>query len=116
MVASSCDLGWHVNRSGGASRSERDYAKPLPRETAMPPQTIENRVEKLEEHVTSLQQLPARVDALSGQIVRSERALREEILASEERILGQVRMLHEDVISRLALIQEGSQHPRRRRS
>lgn len=93
----------------------------------MPPQTIENRVEKLEEHVTNLQQLPARIDALSVQISQlqedmgarfsaTEKALREEILAGDERILAQVRVLHEDVISRLALIQEGRPRPRRRRN
>ena len=96
----------------------------------MPPQTIENRVEKLEEHVTNLQQLPTRIDALSLQIVQlredmgagfsaisSRFASTEKALAtSEERILAQVRVLHEDVISRLALIQEGQPRPRKRRS
>ena len=102
----------------------------------MPPQTIERRVEKLEEQVTTLQQLPARVDALSVQISQlredlgakisamdarisgTEKSLREEILASDDRIRAQARMLHEDVISRLALIQEGrrerSRSPRKK--
>jgi len=89
----------------------------------MPPQTIERRVEKLEEHVTNLQQLPARMDALSVQIsqLRDDMGARfsateKTLIASEERILAQVRMLHEDVISRLALIQEGPQRPGRRRN
>jgi len=88
----------------------------------MPPQTIESRVEKLEEHVTSLQQLPARMDALSLQIsqLREDMGARfsateKALIASDERILAQVRMLHEDVVSRLALIQEGQPRPRRRR-
>ena len=91
----------------------------------MPPQTIESRVEKLEDQVMNLQQLPARMDALSVQISQlredmgarfsaTTKALREEILASEARVLGQVRMLHEDVISRLVLIQEGQPRPRKR--
>ena len=102
----------------------------------MPPQTIERRVEKLEEQMTTLQQLPARTDALSAQISQlredlgakistmdarisgTEKSLREEILASGDRILTRVRMLHEDVISRLAPIQEGrrerSRSPRKK--
>jgi hypothetical protein len=107
----------------------------------MPPQTIESRVEKLEEHVTNLQELPGRMDALSvqisqlrddvgaqisqlreevgslgGRISGTERALREEIVAGDERILTQVRVLHEDVVSRLALLQEGQPRSRRRRN
>jgi uncharacterized coiled-coil DUF342 family protein len=139
-------------------------AEPLRGETAMPPQTIERRVEKLEEQMTTLQQLPARMDALSVQISQTredlgakistmdakistmgakistmdarvstmdarvsgmdarisgtEKSLREEILSSGDRILTRVRMLHEDVISRLALIQEGrrerSRSPRKK--
>jgi chromosome segregation ATPase len=135
-------------------------------ETEMPPQTIESRVEKLEEQVTNFQDLPGRMDALSVQISQvredlgaqilqlreevdarfdavdarfdavdarfdavdarfdevgarisaTERTLREEIVAGDERILTQVRVLHEDVVSRLALIQEGQPRPRRRRS
>ena len=93
----------------------------------MPPQTIESRVEKLEDQVMNLQQLPARIDGLSVQISQlredmgarfsaTETSLREAILAGDERILAQVRMLHEDVISRLALIQEGQPRPRGRRN
>ena len=73
-------------------------------------QTIERRVEMLEEHVMSLQQLPARMDALSVQISQLRDDLSTKIsalMASDDRILAQVRMLHEDVISRLTLIQEG---------
>ncbi len=93
----------------------------------MPPQTIESRVGKLEHHVTDLQQLPARIDGLSVQISQlredmgaefsaTKKELREEIIASEARVLTQVRVLHEDVISRLALIQESQPRPRRRRN
>jgi hypothetical protein len=91
----------------------------------MPPQTIERRVEKLEEQMTTLQQLPVRMDALSVQISQTREdmgarfsAAEKALIATEERILSRVRMLHEDVISRLALIQEGrrerSRSPRKK--
>ena len=77
---------------------------------------------KVEDRMTHLQQLPARMDALSVQMSQLREDLGAKIsaievllIASEGRILAQVRMLHQDVISRLALIQEGPQRPRRRR-
>ena len=89
----------------------------------MPPQTIERRVEKLEDQVMNLQQLPARMDALSLQISQLREdmdakisATEKSLIASDERILAQVRMLHEDVVSLLALIQEDQPRPRRRRN
>ena len=42
--------------------------------------------------------------------------IRKEIIASEARVLAQVRVLHEDVMSRLTLIQEGQPRPRGRRN
>ena len=125
----------------------------------MSPQALVRRVEKLEERVTILEQLPARIDDLTLQVsqlrtemrgefaaVRSElrsemnggfaavraemdtgfaavreeiragdeetrRALTAEIQAGDERVLSQARSLHEELISRLALLQEGN--PRR---
>jgi len=41
--------------------------------------------------------------------------LREEIRAGDERVMGQVRVLHEELISRLALIQENTQRRASRR-
>ena len=89
----------------------------------MPPQTIERRVEKLEHDVTSLQQLPARIDALSVQMsqlredmVARFSATEKAVIEGDERILAQARMMHEDVISRLALIQEGQPRPKRPRN
>ena len=92
----------------------------------MTPETLESRVDRLEQRVTLLEQLPARVDALAGQILqlRDEMrgefsALRSEIRAGDEetrlllleairggddRILNQSRMLYEDLVSKLALI------------
>ena len=138
MIASSRDLTWHVSRNGTVSRSGRYGANALLMETELPPQAIESRVDKLEEHVANLQELPHRMDALSVQISQlredlgaqisrlredaavqssaTERTLREEIIAGDERIVAQVRVLHEDVISRLALIQEGQPRPRKRRN
>jgi outer membrane murein-binding lipoprotein Lpp len=94
----------------------------------MAPQTLAARVDSLEQRVTRLEELPARVDALTLQVsqlrdeMRSEfsavrgeiqageetrRALREQIRAGDERVMEQARVRHEDVVSRLALIQEG---------
>ena len=101
----------------------------------MTPETLETRMDRLEHRVTLLEQLPARLDALGVQIsqlrdemrgefsaLRNEikagdddvvRTLRKEIRASTEEVMTHVRILHEDVISRLALIQEAK--PRRKR-
>jgi len=95
------------------------------------PQTIEREVEGLKERVTKLEELPARVDDLTGQILqlRAEMgsefsAVREQIAALSTRVdampgeitrdvMMQVRILHEDVIDRLKIIREG-QSPRPR--
>ena len=103
-------------------------------ERTMPPQTIGNRVDRLEQRVTELERLPDRMSALESQIVqlRAEMrdefsAVRQEIRAGDEetrRVLGEridetnrhMRVLHEDVIGRLAVIQEGlPTAPRKRR-
>jgi predicted phage gp36 major capsid-like protein len=125
----------------------------------MPPQSLVKRVENLENRVTTLEQLPARVDALASQIseLRDEmrigfsaieskiqagdeetrRVLREEIRAGDSevvRLLGdeihstrdkllaareddrrEVRMLHEEVLSRIALLREGPPKARSRK-
>ena len=95
----------------------------------MPPQTIESRVERLEHRVTELEQLPARVDDLTSQISHLRIEMRDEFsairgamaeqgaasVARDEALGTQMRVLHEDVISRLALLQEGlSSRPRRK--
>jgi predicted phage gp36 major capsid-like protein len=94
-------------------------------------QTLAKRVDNLEERVTRLEELPARVDALTLQVsqLRDEMrvefsAVRDGIRAGDEetrRVLGDeirgvmdhARALHEDVISRLALIQESGAHRKR---
>lgn len=108
----------------------------------MPPQPLVGRVERLEERVTILEQLPGRVEALELQIVQlrneiraefsatreqlreeirdgdeeTRRVLREEIRAGDDRILNQARMLHEELVSGLKLIEEGRSSRRKRSS
>jgi uncharacterized coiled-coil protein SlyX len=110
----------------------------------MQPQPLERRVERLEARVTILEELPARVDALTLQVsqlreemraefsaVRDEisglrgevqaglselrDSLHEKLRAVVDEIMGQTRSLYEDVISRIALIEEGQRHPRSRK-
>lgn len=90
---------------------------------------LENRVESLERHVMTLEQLPERMDRLESQflLLRAEmrdefsalrvdmaagddetrRTLREEIRSGDEETRRFSRVLHEDAISRFALIGEG---------
>ena len=125
-------------------------------ERSMSPQTLVRRVEKLEERVTILEELPARIDDLRLQIsqlrdemrgefsaVRGEmnsgfaalreemragddetrRVLGDEIRAGDAEVMSHARALHEDVISRLTLMQQGAtgrkrtapRHKRRKR-
>ena len=84
----------------------------------MPPQPLENRVERLERRVTKLERLPDQVDRVEWQIVqlRTEMSdefsavraeLREEIRGGDEETRRLMRVLHEEVISRFALLEEG---------
>jgi len=82
-------------------------------ERCMSPQTLVRRVEKLEERVTILEQLPDRIDDLTLQVsqLRDEMrgefsAVREEMRAGDEETRHQMRVLHEDIIARLTLLQE----------
>jgi vacuolar-type H+-ATPase subunit I/STV1 len=89
-------------------------------------QTIGNRVEELEARVAKLEQLPERIDGLASQIVqlRTEMhgefsavrtEIREEIRLGDEETRRYMRVLHEEVISRIAMIQEGQDASRPRR-
>jgi DNA anti-recombination protein RmuC len=105
-------------------------------ERPMASQTLVSRLDKLEERVTLLEQLPARVDALALQISQLRDEMRAEFSAARSRdeetsqrvsALHQetnrrfdetnrrISVLHEDIIGRLALIQEGQPRPRQRR-
>ena len=86
----------------------------------MQPQTIDSRVERLETRVTALEQLPARMDAFELRLSQFQDEVRVEFSATRSglhqeirELSAQMRMLHEDVLSRLALIQESL--PRRRK-
>jgi uncharacterized coiled-coil protein SlyX len=85
-------------------------------------QTLENRVEQLEARVAKLEQLPERIDGLASQIVQLRTgmhdefsAVREEIRLGDEETRRYMRVLHEEVISRIATIQEGQDASRPRR-
>jgi hypothetical protein len=102
----------------------------------MPPQSVETRIERLDERVTILEQLPARMDTLESQILQSRQEMRAEFSALleemrsgfssvevrltakiaevDERLGTQMRVLHEDAIARIALMKESV--PKRRRS
>ena len=94
----------------------------------MPPQTIASRVEGLEKRVTRLEELPARIDDLTSQVSQLRTEMRDEfsavrtemtagfaavavtsdkLEAKTDGLATQMRMLHEDVIARIALLQEG---------
>ena len=99
----------------------------------MSPQTFAERVLGLEEEMTTLRELPKKVDEVGLQIVqlrdemRSEfSAVRAEIRAGDEDVKQalrgeieetrrQMRVLHEDIIGRLVLLDEGRDSGKRRR-
>ena len=77
-------------------------------------------MEILEKKVEVLERLPARVEAMELQIlqlrdeVRVEfSAMRQEMRTGDEETRRYMRVLHEEVISRIATIQEG-RRPRKR--
>jgi hypothetical protein len=85
----------------------------------MSPPWLDRRVAMLENQVNALTELPARVGAVEDQLVaiRAEIvAMRGEIRTSDEETRRQMRVLHEEVISRIALLQEGRNGRRRPRS
>jgi len=99
----------------------------------MAPQTLVSRVDKLEERVTILEQLPARVDALALQISQLRNEIRAEFSATRQEALerdeetrrlfreqfdetrAEMRMLHEDALSPIAMTQEGKARRQKRR-
>jgi len=86
-------------------------------------EAVESRVDNLETRVAMLEQLPERVSAVESQIVqlRTEMhdelsAVRIEMRAGDEETRRYMRVLHEEVINRLALIQEALPLRRTRKS
>jgi len=100
----------------------------------MRPQSLDARVERLETRVTALEGLPNRIDALTLQVSQLREAMHVEFSAInskvdglDHRLTGQIEsvreqlaarmlMLHEDLISRLALMKEGQSSRRKRQS
>ena len=79
-------------------------------EVTMSPESLRVRVERLERRVEILEQLPERVSALESQIVLLRGELRNEFSATRALISDvdrYMRMLHEDVIQRIATLGEG---------
>ena len=75
----------------------------------MPPQTLESRIGSLEHRVTTLEELPGRIDDLTLQVSQLRSEMRAEFSAVRADMAtgSEMRALHEDVISRIALLQEG---------
>jgi hypothetical protein len=65
--------------------------------------SLERRIEILEENMEQLRDVPARLSAVESQIVQ----LRSETRAGFSALRAEMRVLHEEVISRIALLQEG---------
>lgn len=75
------------------------------------PMPVVRRIEILEGDVNALRQLPNQVSTLAADIA----ALREEVRTGDEETRRQMRILHEEVISRIALLGEGDRTRRRRK-
>ena len=88
----------------------------------MPERSLADRVENLERRVDLLEALPGRVTAVELQILQLRGEMREqfdalelrqEIREGDDETRRYMRVLHEEVLSRIATIQESL--PRRRR-
>ena len=84
----------------------------------MPKSSLDQRVEIIEGIVEKLQKLPARMDTFELQFLQFREEVRVEFSATREQLQAEIRagdeesrrymrVLHEEVISRIALIQEG---------
>jgi hypothetical protein len=83
-------------------------------------ESLEARIDRLERRVELLAQLPQRITALEVQIVQLREEMRSEfsairveiqrdLRAGDEETRGLMRILHEDVIARIATLKEGRQ-------
>ena len=75
------------------------------------PMPLVRRIQILEGDVNTLRQLPDQVSALAADLA----ALREEVRTGDEETRRQMRVLHEELISRIALLGEGRKTRRRRK-
>jgi hypothetical protein len=73
------------------------------------PMPLVRRIEILEGDVNALRQLPDQVSAVAANLA----ALREDIRTGDEETRRQMRILHEEVLSRIALLDEGRKARRR---
>ena len=76
----------------------------------MAQESLSKRMDKLERRAELLEQLPARVTALELQIVQLRDEMRNEFSATRALISDvdrYMRVLHEDVIQRIATLGEG---------
>lgn len=80
----------------------------------MQPKNLEKRVEILEQTMAGLHELPARVEALEGQVLQLRiemhgefSAVREEIRSGDEETRTYMRILHEAAMSRIGAVAEG---------
>jgi hypothetical protein len=81
------------------------------------PLSLETRVENIEDRVTRLEELPARVDGLTVEIsqLRAEMArFAARVEAQFSDLAAHMRVLHEDVVNRIALLQEAPGAQRRK--
>jgi predicted RNase H-like nuclease (RuvC/YqgF family) len=81
---------------------------------------LSSEVSELNSEVSELRdEMRVEFSAVRGEITKGDeetrRVLRDEIRAGDARVMEQVRVLHEDVVGRLALIQEGLSSKRLRR-
>ena len=89
----------------------------------MEPETIENSVARLERRMTKLEELPARVDGLTSQVLQLRQEMRAEfsavrvdMQALNDRTMSQMRMLFEEMVGRMAVMKEGqSEAPKGKR-
>jgi DNA repair exonuclease SbcCD ATPase subunit len=104
MVASSSLDDRHGVGIGPFGVSRLETPNGFKRRDAMPPQVLVSRVERLEERVTALEQLPARLDDLTQQVVQLRTgmgaefsAVRDEMRGLEGRLREEMRAGHEEL-------------------
>lgn len=74
------------------------------------PAPLEDRLQRLETRMTALEQLPERMDQMELQLVELRgdvAASRDELRAGIDDTRREMRVLHEDVLERIAVIGEG---------
>jgi vacuolar-type H+-ATPase subunit I/STV1 len=91
----------------------------------MQERSVIERVEILERKVFALETLPARITAVESQLVQLREEMRGEFSATREEVRAEIRagdeatrrymrVLHEDVIARIATIQETGRSRKKR--